>query len=158
MAQCRSSLNLRTITCVLADVIRFASSLLRPRAQLAAENLFLRKQLALCVERQVRPRRADDAIRLALVGLSELIEWRQLLIVVEPETLVRGHRKRCGLFWRCKSRPPGRRRVPANLQRLIAEMAAANGTWGEERIASELLVKLGIRVSPRTVRRYMPSG
>jgi len=37
-------------------------------------------------------------------------------------------------------------------------MAAANRTWGEERIASELLVKLGIRVSPRTVRRYMRSG
>jgi putative transposase len=37
-------------------------------------------------------------------------------------------------------------------------MAAANRTWGEERIASELLVKLGIRVSPRTVRRYMPAG
>src|SRR5262249_30761607 len=36
-------------------------------------------------------------------------------------------------------------------------MAAANRTWGEERIASELLVKLGVRVSPRTVRRYMPS-
>ena len=37
-------------------------------------------------------------------------------------------------------------------------MAVANRTWGEERIAAELLVKLGIRVSPRTVRRYMPSG
>jgi hypothetical protein len=37
-------------------------------------------------------------------------------------------------------------------------MAAANRTWGEERIASELLLKLGIRVSPRTVRRYMASG
>jgi hypothetical protein len=43
------------------------------------------------------------------------------------------------------------------LQQLIATMAAANRTWGEERIADELLVKLGIRVSPRTVRRYMPS-
>jgi hypothetical protein len=44
-----------------------------------------------------------------------------------------------------------------DLQQLIATMAAANKTWGEERIADELLVKLGIRVSPRTVRRYMPS-
>src|SRR5262249_52432677 len=135
MAQCRASLNVRTITCVLADAIRFASSMFRPRAQLAAENLFLRKQLALYVERQVRPRRADDAIRLALVGLSRLIAWRQLLIVVKPETLIRWHRKGFGLFWRWKSRPPGRPRVPANLQRFIAEMAAANCTWGEERIA-----------------------
>ena len=37
-------------------------------------------------------------------------------------------------------------------------MALANPTWGEERIAAELLLKLGIRVSPRTVRRYLPSG
>jgi putative transposase len=35
-------------------------------------------------------------------------------------------------------------------------MAKENSTWGEERIADELLLKLGIRVSPRTVRRYMP--
>src|SRR5262245_58430396 len=62
------------------------------------------------------------------------------------------------MFWRWKSRPQGRPRVPANLRRLIGEMATANRTWGEERIASELLVKLVIRVSPRTVRRYMPSG
>ncbi len=35
-------------------------------------------------------------------------------------------------------------------------MAQDNPLWGEERIVSELLVKLGIRVSPRTVRKYMP--
>jgi hypothetical protein len=57
-----------------------------------------------------------------------------------------------------KSKCPGRPRVSAELQRLIGEMAAANLTWGEERIAAELLLKLGIRVSPRTVRRYMSRG
>jgi transposase InsO family protein len=35
-------------------------------------------------------------------------------------------------------------------------MARDNVTWGEERIANELFVKLGIRVSPRTVRKHMP--
>ena len=35
-------------------------------------------------------------------------------------------------------------------------MAVENITWGEERIAHELLVKLGVRVSPRTVRKYIP--
>jgi transposase InsO family protein len=42
------------------------------------------------------------------------------------------------------------------VQHLIADMAAANRTWGEERIAAELRLKLGLTVSPRTVRRYMP--
>jgi len=42
------------------------------------------------------------------------------------------------------------------LRRLIREMALSNPSWGEERIANELLLKLGIRVSPRTVRKYIP--
>jgi putative transposase len=129
----------------------------RSRAHLSAENLFLRKQLALYVERQAKPRRADDATRITLVALSRFIEWRQLLTVVKPETLIRWHRKGFRLFWRWKSRGPGRPPIPADVQRLIETMAVANCTWGEERIAAELLVKLGIRVSPRTVRRYMPS-
>jgi len=37
-------------------------------------------------------------------------------------------------------------------------MASNNPTWGEERIADELLLKIGIRISPRTVRRYMPKA
>ena len=42
------------------------------------------------------------------------------------------------------------------LRALIRRMARENPVWGEERIASELLVKLGIQVSPRTVRKYLP--
>jgi hypothetical protein len=106
----------------------------RSHTQLAAENLFLRKQLALYVEREAKPCRVDDATRVALVVLSRLIEWRPLLIVVKPDTLIRWHRKSFQLFWRCKSRPRGRPRLPADLQRLIADMATANRTWGEERL------------------------
>jgi putative transposase len=158
MAQSRSHLDVCTVVRVVGGILQFGSSMLRPRAQLAAENRFLRKQLALYVERKVKARRGDDATRLTLVALSGLIEWRRLLTVVKPETLIRWHRKGFRLFWRWKSRSHGRPRLPTNLRQLIAEMAAANRTWGEERIASELLLKLGIRVSPRTVRRYMPSG
>ena len=105
----------------------------------------------------MKPRRADDATRIILASLSRFLKWRHLLLIVKPETLIRWHRKGFRLFWRWKSRAPGRPMIPADLQQLIATMAAANRTWGEERIAAELLVKLGIRLSPRTVRRYMPS-
>ena len=74
---------------------------------------------------------------------------------MRPDTLVRWHRQGFRLFWRWKSRRPGRPRIPVSLQDLIADMARANRTWGEERIAAELLLKLGVAVSPRTVRRYM---
>jgi hypothetical protein len=147
----------RTVVDVLADVARLGFLTLHSRAQLAAENLFLRKQLALYLERQVKPRRADDATRITLVALSRFVDWRQVLVIVKPDTLIRWHRKAFGLFWRWRSQGPGRPRIPADLRRLIAQMAMANGTWGQERIAAELLVKLGIQVSPRTVRRYMPS-
>jgi len=146
----------RTLVRLWADGVRFGAAAVRSRAQLAAENLFLRKQLALYVERQVNPRRADDATRIALVALSRLVEWRRILTIVQPATLIRWHRKGFRLFWRWKSKRRGRPPLPVRVQRVIADMASANWTWGEERIAAELLVKLGIPVSPRTVRRYMP--
>jgi putative transposase len=140
---------------LVCDVGRFLSLCLHPSPTLAAEILFLRKQLALYQERHVTPRHATDATRLALVWLGRWFDWRQALAVVQPATFLRWHRQGFHLFWRWKSRP-GRPRIPAELQALIRRMARENPTWGEERIANELLLKLGLRVSPRTVRKYMP--
>jgi putative transposase len=147
---------LLTMFGLLLDTLRFIRVSLRPQWALAAENLFLRKQLALYLERRVKPRRAEAAAKMTLVLLSRLFAWREALAVVKPDTLIRWHRKGFRLFWRWKSKARGRPRIPADLQKLIADMAASNVTWGEERIAAELLLKLGIRVSPRTIRRYMP--
>jgi putative transposase len=140
----------------MLDVIRFVSLGARSNSALKAENLFLRRQLALFVERKVKARRADDGTRLIMVILSRFFSWKDALVIVKPETVIRWHRKGFRLFWRWKSKRLGRPRLPAELQQLIAQMAEQNATWGEERIASELLLKLGIRVSPRTIRRYMP--
>ena len=62
------------------------------------------------------------------------------------------------MFWRWKSRKRGRPALPKNLRELIRQMARENPTWGEERIANELSLKLGIRVSPRTVGKYLERG
>jgi putative transposase len=145
VSQSRSRAAARSVLRIIGDVVRLVSAGVRSHAQLAAENLFLRKQLALYVERQVKPRRADDATRIVLVALSRLIDWRRVLTVVKPDTLIRWHRKAFRLFWRWKSRPRGRPRVPPDVQGLIAEMAAANRTWGEERIAAELLLSWASR-------------
>ena len=75
------------------DGLRFIRLSLRPRCALAAENLFLRKQLALYLERKVKPRRAKTAAKLTLVWLSKLFAWREALAVIKPDTLIGWHRQ-----------------------------------------------------------------
>jgi putative transposase len=140
---------------LVVDAVRFLRLFLRGRPTLAAENLFLRKQLALYQERHVKPRHATDATRFTLVWLSHWFDWRNALAIVTPQTFTRWHRQGFRLFWRWKSKP-GRPALPQDLQALIRLMALENPTWGQERMANELLLKLGLRVSPRTVRKYMP--
>ena len=151
--------HLMPLTCTLLKLVYDASSYLllclRPAPVLAAENLFLRKQLALYHERNVQPGRAANATRITLVWLGRWFDWRQALSIVQPATFLRWHRQGFRLFWRWKSRPE-RPQMPGDLQALIRRMACENPTWGQERIANELLLKLGLRVSPRTVRKYMP--
>ena len=49
---------------LLLGALRYIRLSLRPNSVLAADNLFLRKHLALYLERKVKPRRASDATRL----------------------------------------------------------------------------------------------
>ena len=127
---------------VLCDAARFLVLCLRPAPALAAENLFLRKQLALYQERQVKPRQANNTIRLVMVWLSRWFNWRSALSIVKPQTFIRWHRQGFRCFWRCKSKP-GRLALPKELQTLIRRMALENPTWGQERIANELLLQTG---------------
>ena len=147
----------RIVVVMVSDAFRLVLLLLRPSAQIHAENLVLRKQLAQYIERGVKPRRVDAATRISLALLSRLFDWHDAIVIVRPQTILRWHRAGWRLFWRLKckcGRPP----IPAELRCLIRRLAGENPLWGEERIASELLVKLGIRVSPRTVRKYMPKS
>lgn len=146
----------KTVSDVLLELLRFLGTAIRSRSSVVAENLFLRKQLAFYREREVKPRRLTDAARIALVFWSRWFDWKQALSIVQPETLIRWHGRGFKLLWRWKSRP-GRPRLPRNIRELIAQMAKENSTWGQGRIASELSLKLGIYVSPRTVRAYWPS-
>src|ERR1700681_4831644 len=120
---------------VTADVGRWWILAFRSTRSINAENLFLRRQLALYIERGVRPRRVDSVTRIALTILSRFFDWRDALVVVRPETLLRWHRQGWKLFWRLKSRP-GRPPIPRRLQGLIRQMARENPLWGEERIAN----------------------
>ncbi len=81
-------------------------------------------------------------------SLSRFFNWRDALVVVRPETMIRWHRAGWKLLWRLKSRP-GRSPIPRQIQDLIRRMANEDPAWGEQRTANEFLVKLGIRLSRR---------
>ena len=82
----------RMVMGLLADWIGLLALTVRPRQSIEAENLVLRRQLALFKERGVKLRRVDAATRLSLAWLSCLCDWRSCVIVVRPETVVRWHR------------------------------------------------------------------
>ena len=75
---------------------------------------------------------------------------------VQPDTVVRWHRRGWRIYWRWKSRPPppGRPRVPRAVQALIRQMCRANPTWGAPRIHGERL-KLGMEIAETTVGHYL---
>jgi putative transposase len=87
-----------TLIMLIVDTVRYFGICLHPSPTLAAENLFLRKQLALYQEQDVKPKRATNATRFALVWLSRWFDWRQALRVVQPETFLRWHRQGFRLF------------------------------------------------------------
>jgi putative transposase len=84
--------------------------------------------------------------------------WREQLSIVTPDTVVRWHRQGWRLFWRWTSRSRGGRpHLSPEARDLILTMSRENRLWGTERIRGELL-KLGIVVSNRSIRRYRWRG
>src|SRR5580658_4239493 len=134
-------------------VIRFFSS----RRDLLLENLALRQQLAVLKRRHSHPRLAVTD-RLFWVILRRFWSgWRQALILVQPETVVRWHRAGFKLYWTWLSRHrvrAGRKCVSKELRELIFRIVAENSTWGVPRIHGELKM-LGFDHSERTVLRWM---
>ena len=140
---------LRLVKLLLVPVIRFFSS----RRDLLLENLALRQQLAVLKRRHSHPRLAVTD-RLFWVILRRFWSgWRQALILVQPETVVRLHRAGFRLYWTWLSRHrvrAGRKCVSKELRELIFRMVAENPTWGAPRIHGELKM-LGFDISERTV-------
>jgi putative transposase len=130
---------------------------LKDQTELALENLALRQQLAILKRNRPNPS-LQGRDRIFWACLSSIWQkWRESLIVVKPETVVRWHRKGFALYWThlSKHHGSGRPGTGNKIRDLIRKMADANPTWGSPRIHGELL-KLGIKISERTVARLMP--
>ena len=129
--------------------------LLRDR-NLLLENLALRQQLAIMKQKNKRPKiRVMDRIFWVLLSWIWK-DWKSVLIVVKPETVIRWHRKGFKLFWAYKSRKKGvgRPLLDSETRELIKKMARENPLWGAPRIHGELL-KLGHDVHERTVSKII---
>ena len=108
----------------LQMALRFVRNVFRDRGELAAENLALRQQLAVLHRQSQRPR-LKKRDRIFWVWLSRLwSNWRGVLLLVQPDTVVRWHRQGFKLFWRWKSRrKPGRPRTDVEIRKLIRRMS-----------------------------------
>jgi putative transposase len=127
----------------------------RSKSELVAENALLRQQLII-LRRHVKRPACTRTDRILLVLLASIVRtWKQALVIVQPETLLRWHHQGFKLFWKYKSRAASLKpRISQETVVLIKEMARDNRLWGAERIRGELF-KLGIHVSKRTIQKYM---
>ncbi len=140
----------------LAVAVGAAADATRTRSALLLENALLRHQLVVRSRSAKRPRLTAADRGLLVLLASRLRAWAGALVIVRPETVLRWHRAGFRLFWRRKSQPrsAAKLKVATETIALIREMAAANRLWGADRIRGELL-KLDIRVSKRTIQRYL---
>jgi putative transposase len=146
---------MRPLVIFAISILRSARALFRSREEQAIVELALRQQLAVYAQDRPRPR-LSPLDRAFWVALSRLWpRWRESLVVVRPETVIRWHRQRFRRYGRSISTPgPGRPPISKEIQELIVRMTTEN-SWRARKIQAELM-KLGFRVSLATVSRYVP--
>ena len=127
----------------------------RSRTDTALEVLALRQQLAVLKRRRPRPplSRLD---RLFWIALQDMwARWKDVLVIVKPETVIGWHRAGFRLHWLWRSRPHGGRpRITGEIRVLIRRLAQENPDWGAPKIHGELQ-KLCFVVLERSVARHL---
>jgi hypothetical protein len=146
---------MRTLVIFTSLLLRSLFALFRSRQEQAIVELALRQQLAVYTQKRPRPR-LSPMDRAFWVALSRLWpHWKNHLVIVRPDTVVRWHRQGFRRYWRLISTlGPGRPPISGETKALIIRMATEN-RWRARKIQAELS-KLGIRVSLATISRYLP--
>jgi hypothetical protein len=146
---------MRALLNLVTALLRCALAYLRSRNEQAVVELALRQQLATYALEKTSPR-LTPLDRAFWVALSRLWpHWRDSLVIVKPDTVIRWHRKGFRLYWRSISkRGPGRPPISDELQTLIRRLADEND-WRARKIQAELK-KLGFTIGLATVSRYLP--
>ena len=121
-------------------------------AYLTAENLALRHQLIVLKRNHNRPQ-LKERDRVFWKVLSNIWpRWRDSIVIVQPETVIRWHKRAFRFYWRHKSGggKPGRPRMDVEVKSMVLKLSAATPLLGAPRIHGELL-KLGVEISERSV-------
>jgi putative transposase len=140
---------------IILCLFRFVRLLGNGHQAVAVENLALRRQVAAFKRKRKRPV-LTPWDRLFWAGLSQVwSSWRDVLVFVQPDTVVRWQRERFRRFWTRLSRPKrdprGRPGIAAEIRQLMLQVASANRFWRAPRTHGELRCS----VSERTVSRIL---
>ena len=124
---------------LVVHLLTVVRALVADRTRLAMENLVLRQQINI-LKRGVKRARLADSDRVFWVGIHRIFkEWKEHLVVVKPETVIRWHRNGFRYYWKWKSRSkPGRPPIGMEVIHLIRRMSIENVLWGAPHIQSEL--------------------
>jgi hypothetical protein len=139
---------------MLTVAVGALADMTRTKPELIAENALLRQQLIVLRRSVKRPKLTTSDRWLLVMLASRLRQWKQACLIVQPDTVLRWHRGLFTRLWRRQSRAKSpRKQILDSTVTLIQQMLRENRLWGAERVRGELL-KLGIRVSKRTIQRY----
>ena len=143
---------------IFLALVQTLKSMVSSRADLLLEIAALRQQLEVYRRQTARPR-IRRSERMFWIWLCRAWpRWRSALVFVKPETVLAWHRAGYRKYWWWRSRGRGRPRIPRRHIAFIRRISADHPDWGEDRIALELRLKLGVEHGPSTIRRYMVEG
>jgi putative transposase len=114
-----------------SQLLGTATDLLRSKTELVAENALLRQQL-IVLKRSVKQPKLTARDRWLMVLLSsKLAHWKQALLIIQPDTLLRWHRELFRWIWQHKSKHiGGKPPLSAEVIALIQQMVTDNRLWG----------------------------
>ena len=105
----------------------------RSKSELVLENALLRQQLIALQRRVQHPKLSWRDRTLIVLLASKLRRWKEVLMIVQPDTVLRWHRELFRRVWKRKSRFKGKRGRPPlakDLVALIKQMTEENRGWG----------------------------
>jgi putative transposase len=112
-------------------ILVFVRGLIVSRVKLSLELLALRHQLVVLRRTVQRPQIQNRDRRFWIVVSRIWKDWRQALIIVKPETVIKWHRQGFRMYWRWKSRSSrvGRPKLDKEIRDLILRISDENPLW-----------------------------